>query len=339
VLPFVFHPTRWMNTASLVDELRIDWRDLPLGTKARLYLPSIAPETIVSLRNLRHAPPTVRAIGDGMLELDVVRGVTYLPIPPAAGSRVAGVMTLELPAGVRAGQRFIVDVTQLRAASSMRIGGFRIEVLVKKERDFFAQVARGVELLHDQIGQLASGDRWRPILEHRLETERQRAHSLAVAAGVPWKDPTRWHDADGVLHPMRGTKVRMVLERIDVVDASEPFWKGAGEIDLRVTVRTDDNGGIERTTRVPRHGELRVRDGESVTIDEVVFKGFVEDHLAISIDAMERDWLDPDDRLGRYVRVFRCPPERWLGRYAPGRETSDPEDVGAWRVHYRLERA
>jgi hypothetical protein len=338
-IPFVFHPTRWTNTAALVDELRIDWNDLPKGTRARLFLPAIQPELLVSLRNARHAPSTVRALPDGTLELAVVRGVTYLPIPPTENGRLAGVLTLELPEGVRAGQRFTVDVTHQRAGSTVRNGGFRIEVLVKKEREFIGATLRGIELVHEQLRAMSPSDRWYPILERRLRTERLRGKGLAAAAGVPFRDPTVWTDPKGNEHPITGMKVRVVLEKIVVLDASDRFWRHAGELDLHVHVRTNDNGGVDQKMRLPRHGEFKVRNGEVLKIDEIVFEAFASDHLAISVRATERDCRTPDDDLGRYVRVFRGAPASWLGKYGPSDEVIDPEAVGPWQIRYRIERA
>ena len=60
---------------------------------------------------------------------------------------------------------------------------------------------------------------------------------------------------------------------------------------------------------------------------------------AVQIVATELDTFDPDDTIGKYTRIFSGAPTSWLGRYAPGDEAIDPEDAGAWRVWYRIERA
>jgi hypothetical protein len=65
----------------------------------------------------------------------------------------------------------------------------------------------------------------------------------------------------------------------------------------------------------------------------------VEKNLAIEIAGTELDTFDPDDFIGRYVRVFDCACEDTLGTYGPDDEEIDPENVGPWRVWYRIERA
>jgi hypothetical protein len=336
--PFVYHPTRWTQTAALLDELMIDWGDLPEEAEARLFLPTVAPEDVVSLRNLRHAPETVMAEAGATLRLRV-GGVSFVPLPPVAGDRLPGTLTIKLPEGVRAPSRYVVDVTHLRAGATVRNGGFRVEIAVTKGPELLRLAATKVIRLHEQLAGAPAGDRWRPVLERRLRTERSRARELAADAGVEWDDPTVWTDDDEVEHPVTGTRIRVVLEEVLIIDDRDPFWKKAGEIDFHVLVRTEDNGGLEQRTRLPAHGHFKLRSGERLAVGETVFEGFAVDDLGIRIDAMERDTFDPDDNLGSYTRTFSCPAKTWLGRYVPGDEAVDPEDVGHWQVSYRIEHA
>jgi hypothetical protein len=336
--PFVFHPTRWVETGAMLDELMIDWGDLPEDAEARLFLPSVAPAQILSLRNLRHAPGTVVAEADGNLRLRV-GGVTYIPLPPVPGDRLPGVLTVTLAEGVRAPERYVVDVTHLRAGSTVRNGGFRVEINVRKAADLVRLATTQLVRLHEQLAATPASDRWRPVLERRLQTERLRARGFAADAGVEWEDPTVWTDENGEEHPVRGAQIRVVLESVVIVDDRDPSLKGAAEIDFDVLVRTEDNGGIEQRTRVPATGHFELGTGERLEIDEQVFVGFVDDDLGIRINAMERDTFDPDDNLGSYTRTFSCPAETWLGSYQPGDEPVDPENVGYWQVSYRIERA
>ena len=335
--PFVFHPC-WTQTAALLDELMIDWGDLPEAAEARLFLPTVAPGDVVSLLNLRHAPLTVFAEAGAMLRLRV-GGITFVPLPPVPGDRLPGTLTITLPEGVRAPSRYAVDVMHLRAGATVRNGGFRVEIAVTKGPELLRLATTKVIRLHEQLAGTPPGDRWRPVLERRLRTERSRARELAADGGVEWADPTVWTDDAGVEHPVTGTKIRVVLEEVLILDDRDPFWKKAGEIDFNVLVRTADNGGREQRTRLPGHGHFKLRSGERLAIGETVFEGFVVDDLGIRIDAMEQDTFDPDDSLGSYTRTFSCPAKTWLGRYLPGDEPVDPEDVGYWQVFYRIEHA
>jgi hypothetical protein len=280
----------------------------------------------------------VHAQGGATLRLEV-GGVTFVPLPPVKGDRLPGVLRIRLPAGVKAPSRYVADVTHLRAGATVRNGGFRVEIDVAHAPELVRGAANQVVKLHGQLAAAPTGDRWRPVLEQRLETERLRARGLAEDAGVEWIDPTVWTDENGVEHPVRGRKIRVVLERVFVVDDSDPIFKGAGEIDFDVLVRTEDNGGREERTRLPAKGHYEIASGEYLEIGETVFEGFADDDLAVGIRAMERDTFDHDDNLGSYVRTFSCGVDDWIGAYGPGDERIDPEDVGHWQVFYRIERA
>jgi hypothetical protein len=40
----------------------------------------------------------------------------------------------------------------------------------------------------------------------------------------------------------------------------------------------------------------------------------------------------------QYRRAFCCPALEWLGEYGPRDEVVDPEEMGTWRVWYRIEK-
>jgi hypothetical protein len=74
-------------------------------------------------------------------------------------------------------------------------------------------------------------------------------------------------------------------------------------------------------------------------LGSAIFEGYAEDDLAIEIAGTEKELFDPDESMGRYVRTFSCDAERWFGSYGPGDEAIDPEDIGVWKVWYRIERS
>ncbi|HEX6077752.1 MAG TPA: hypothetical protein VFZ32_21145 [Micromonosporaceae bacterium] len=336
--PFVAHPTRWAQTTRMLDELEIRWHDLPAGSTAELFLPGMDVSEILSLRNVRHAPATVWAVAPSALGL-AVGGTTYLPIPPPRGERQAAVLTVRLPSGVKAGTSYTVDVAHLRAGSAVANGAFQVQIVVGHAEALLPRAERGLTLLHERRNTLRPGDRWLPVLERRVDTERRRAIGLAAELGLPWTDPTTWTDPDGNAHPVLGERVRIVLEEITILDDRDPWLKGAGEIDLDVLVYSADNGGQQRHLRLPEHGHLPASSGGTLPLEIEIFDGIVHDHLALRIGVMERDTLDPDDNLGVYTRIFRCGPAGWLGAYRPGQELPiDPQTLGYWQLAYRIER-
>ncbi len=335
--PFVFDGERWTETLRVVDELMLRWGNFPPGTQARLVLSGVNAEDVESLRALRHAPRTAWSEGEGTLRV-LPKGVTYVPIPPPKNGKVAALLRVTLPAGVKAGQSHFVDIVQLQGGSAARKGGIRFHVQIEHAPTFLWRVTAGVQRLHDQLALTRERNVWRPILERRLQLERGRARALHAHVGRPWTDPTTWTDADGAPHPIRGPKLRVVLESITIRDDHDPWIKFRGEFELRVRVGSKDNGGIEQAARIPKQGVLKIGSGGTHLLDWVAFEGCVSSMLAVRIDLTEKDLFDPDDNLGRYIRLFHGDPWTFIGKYAPDGSWTCEEDLGGWTVTYRIER-
>jgi hypothetical protein len=210
--------------------------------------------------------------------------------------------------------------------------------LVRKEKELVSLVNRNVIHLKEQLSLTEKNDIWHTILEARLMTERMRAKGLAEALGERWVDPTVWKDEKGNSHPIDGLKIRVILEKILILHDSNPWLKGSGEIDFEVRVRTDNNGGIEQKTRIPKHGHHKISSGKSLKVNRTVFEGYAEDHLIIRIDARLSSRSKASRYIGSYVRTFSCDATKWFGRYVPEDEQVDPENLRYWKVYYRIER-
>jgi hypothetical protein len=334
-----FDPDTWKAGTGL-DELAFFWNDLPENSVVELYLPGLSVTDCVNLRNLRHAPGTVKFIDNHTLHM-VPNGVTYLPLPPFWGDNLAGLITVRLPAGIRKGQRYLVDVLQMRSDEARVLGGFQLQIQVEKSHDLHEAELRWLELFHQRLSLTARDDRFRPVLEKQVEFTRARAKAFMELTNTEdhpqpplvWKDPTT---------NQHGQKIRVTLEKIQVIDDSEPWFKGKGEFQFLARVLTRDNGGQESTTRFPRqkHYKLSDRPGENeVVIGESLFEGYVEDDLFVRIGGVELDTFDPDDVLATYKRAFAGRVVDWIGSYGPSDTHETVEDVGNWRVWYRIEYA
>lgn len=138
--------------------------------------------------------------------------------------------------------------------------------------------------------------------------------------------------------------IRVVLEKVRILDDHDPWIKGAGEFRFTTVVGFNDRPDRRTTRRVPSRGILRISDKPGRNereIDACIFDGYVteNDRMEVAIVPVEEDWLDPDDSLCRYRRRFDGPPETWVGRHTPDDEpaSADPERVGDWRLWYRVE--
>ena len=150
-------------------------------------------------------------------------------------------------------------------------------------------------------------------------------------------DPIVWTDPTEV---QNGKKLRVVLEKIQIDDDREPFFKGQGEFRFYAKVWTPDNGGILTERVLPENGYFKLSDlsgSNEVVLNAVLFDGWVESKLAIQIGGVELDTFDPDDRLIPFKRVFSGDPIEWHGHYAPTGEAVDLQDPGGWKLWLRIE--
>ena len=339
----IFDNARWSGTSLWADELMIRWNNIPPGSQAKIYLPNINCENVLNLRNLRHAPADVKIIDSHTLILSA-NDVTYLPIPSVKRIKVAGAITIELPEGIKKGQNWKVDVIHLRGGKQQVVGGFQIDIQVKVAKEIHAFESQLLKHVFGQLSLTAPNNRWHPVLQYRVNTLRERAKALAESAGEDWVDPTTYIDPNDSNNPkpFEGQKLRVVLEKIQILDDLDTFIKGKGEFFFQCHVYSSNNRGQSAKNRLPEKGIFKVSDkpGKNILpLECVIFEGFVVDDLRIEILGTEKDLFDPNDTLGKYSRIFCKKVTQMYGMYGPNKEeVIDPENLVSWKVWYRIER-
>jgi hypothetical protein len=145
----------------------------------------------------------------------VTKGVTYVPIPPGTGQNYAGLLTIDLPTTVTAGQKFSVtvrriatrrsrfegvppvttgfDVTSepllLAAAKSVVsqggvhnwryvVGTFQIDIPVETRRTLLAPERNTLAILKWRLQQLPQTDRWYPVTARYVQYISDRVDAL-----------------------------------------------------------------------------------------------------------------------------------------------------------------
>jgi hypothetical protein len=336
---WTFDADQWKPTTGL-DELVFFWNNLPAASEVELFLPAANVEEIFNFRSLRHAPRTVKIVDSQTLRL-FPTGTTFLPLARFWGDNLAGLLKVKLPPGIKKGQRFIVDVLQMRADEARTLGGFQLNIQVEKALGIWEAEQRTLELFHKRLSLKPTTDRWLPIVARQVAFTRERARGLVDLANDehPEQDPIVWKDPT---ETQNGRKVRIVLEKIRIDDDREPFFKGKGEFRFHAKAWTPDNGRILKETMLPEEGHFHLSDrpgSNEVKLNVVLFDDWVESKLAIQIGGVELDTFDPDDRLTSFKHVFRGDPADWFGHYAPTGEAVDPQDVGGWKLWFRVEPA
>jgi len=334
-----FDAEHWKSTTGL-DELVFFWNNLPPESDVELFLPGANVEEIFNFRSLRHAPATVRIVDSQTLRL-FPTGTTFLPLARFWGDNLAGLLKVKLPAGIKKGQRFAIDVRQMRADEARTLGGFQLNIQVEKAAEIWEAEGRTLERFHKRLTLKPETDRWRPIVARQVEFTRARVKGLVELANEEHSalSPIDWTDPTDV---QNGRKLRVVLEKIEITDAREPFFKGKGEFRFVAKVWTPDNGGILKETVLPATGHFALSDqrgsAESeVVLDAVLFDDWAAERLAIQIHGVELDTFDADDRLNPFKQAFRGEPTSWFGHYAPTGDVVDHLDLEGWRVWFRIE--
>jgi hypothetical protein len=95
------------------DELMIDWGNTPVGSTASIYWPGASAAQVLKLADARYAYHNLTAADAHTIQTSVVKGLTYVPIPPQTGANLASLLTVELPSHVKAGQSSAVIVRRV----------------------------------------------------------------------------------------------------------------------------------------------------------------------------------------------------------------------------------
>ena len=117
---FELRPTQ--AGSSQPDELMIEWGNTPAGSIARIYLPTVSADQILELAAKRYSATKLKRLDDHTVECEVGQ-ISYVPIPPGAALNHTGLLTVDLPEGVRKGQLFRIVVRQVTQAGQMVTGG------------------------------------------------------------------------------------------------------------------------------------------------------------------------------------------------------------------------
>jgi hypothetical protein len=151
-----------------LDELLIDWRNLPAATAATLTLSDVRADDVLALERARGG-------GGGLTRVDAetlgcrVGGATYVPIPPVDHD-VPALLTLTLPRGVRYGESYGALVQQIGGPERAVLGAFEIDIPVVEEAELLGPEQDALAVGRYAFTHRKDRDRWTPILERHLAT-------------------------------------------------------------------------------------------------------------------------------------------------------------------------
>ena len=177
------------------DELVIDWGNTPAGSTATIYWPQAQALEVVRMARRLYGTDELGVADPSTVQCTVKGGVSCVPIPIGSAQRLAGLFTVDLPHGVRAGQQFDIVVRRLstrrvidigiaqvstRTAADVNaavaaqrnwryvVGTFQVTIPVALEEALLAAEENTYAIMLWRLGQLASDDRWYPVLQRYL---------------------------------------------------------------------------------------------------------------------------------------------------------------------------
>jgi hypothetical protein len=119
-LPHPFQIQASTKLTKNVDELMITWGKTPPGSSASIYLPGVTAAEILALADSLYSYHTLSA-QDPYTITTPTGPLTFVPIPRNTGL-LAGLLTVDLPQGIKDGDRYSIVVRQLTDATALGRG-------------------------------------------------------------------------------------------------------------------------------------------------------------------------------------------------------------------------
>ena len=194
------------------DELMFDWGNIPAGGEATLYLPGMDVDEIIRLSARQYHSYRLRRIDADTLRLDT-GGITYLPIP-FSDANLPGMLTIDLPDGVKKGQVFKVVVRQVtggygavgafaRLAMPTEfgetrhiVGSFQLTIPVRDKAEMLPGQERLLSNLRWIERAVPARDRWAGVFGRYVTQVAERVDALGGDATKVAPSPTgEWRAA------------------------------------------------------------------------------------------------------------------------------------------------
>jgi hypothetical protein len=188
------------------DELMIQWGDVPLGSTATIYWPGVDALNVVRLAMRLHSTDQLTLVDPHTIRCTVQSAVSYVPIPFGTGAKFAGLFTIDLPVGVRAGQEFNLLVrrvstrrsdrdaraTTQRASPDWRyvVGTFQVKIPVALDDVLLLPEENTLAIMKWRLLQTPPASRWTPVLIRYIEYLSARVNAFGGNAGSILPSPT-----------------------------------------------------------------------------------------------------------------------------------------------------
>jgi hypothetical protein len=192
------------------DELMIEWRNIPNGSLATLYLPGFDTNDILLLAAKKYRSHRLYRIDEHTLRFET-GGITYLPIPFADGN-FPGMLTVDLPEGVKKEQVFKIIIRQLTSEQQpvekmhvkkqrlfgwkRVIGSFQLTIPVREKAEILPAQQRLLSNLRWIERSIPTGNRWSSVFGKYVTQIADRVDALGGNSKKVGASPTgEWQEA------------------------------------------------------------------------------------------------------------------------------------------------
>jgi len=196
------------------DELMIEWGNTPVGSTASIYWPQANAMDVVRLAMRVHSTDQLTAVDEHTVRCTVNSAVTYVPIPFGTGPKFAGLFTVDLPLGVRAGQQFNIVVRRISSrrpqdsvvqgerspAVAVRekttrdwryvVGTFQIMIPVSTENELLWSEENTLAIMKWRLTQMPTSSRWYAVLLRYISYLAGRVDAFGGNSGSILPSPT-----------------------------------------------------------------------------------------------------------------------------------------------------
>jgi hypothetical protein len=220
---FDARPSQPLGTDDLLnypDELMIDWGNTPVGSTANIYWPQVSASDVLSLAGKIYSTHQLSAADAHTVQCKVPRGFTFVPVPPGTGENYAGLFTVDLPQGVKAGQEFTIVVRRVStrrgdvvqppppppqpklAAAAVNdpgqknanwrfiVGTFAVRIPVTTPKVMLPPENNTLAIMKWRLAQMSPTNRWVPVLKRYIGYIEGRVNGLGGNSSTikpsPW---------------------------------------------------------------------------------------------------------------------------------------------------------
>jgi hypothetical protein len=279
------------------DELMISWGNTPRGSIASIYWPQVNATDVLELASKLYATNSLSASDPNTLQCPVAGDVTYIPIPPGAGSSFAGLFTVDLPSHVVKGQEFTITVRRLSTkrrkgdrGNSIRtqfaaapaavargpiadwryiVGTFQVKIPVSTKDIIVRPEENTLAILKWRLENMAPSNRWYPVLQRLVGIIAGRVHSLGGDPNLIPPSLTGYHPG-----PVHG-----------VGKGREEF---TGKVIAIIYDRFGDFEGFRLLTEEGHEMSFRGREPE---VESLIYRAWEERILiTVLVHSHERHW-------------------------------------------------